>query len=156
AKAEARDAGELSPRTWADYKAIMGMMLDGLGKQRLITDLRPDDFGQLKNKLAKRNGPHRMCTIIQVIRCAFRFASETERIDRPMRFGPAFRRTSKKVLRLHRAKQGAKLFSAEEIRAMVQGGLVAGKDGPELVRPGTAMKAMLLLGINCGFGNSDC
>src|SRR5262249_55495251 len=56
AKAEARDAGELSPRTWADYKAIMAMMLDGFGKQRLVADLRPDDFAALKNTLAKRNG----------------------------------------------------------------------------------------------------
>jgi integrase len=44
---------------------------------------------------------------------------------------------------LHRAKQGAKLFTADEVRRILDAA-------------GTTMKAMLYLGINCGFGNSDC
>src|SRR5262245_10601408 len=156
AKREAREAGELSPRTWADYRAIMDMMVGGLGKHRGVTALAPQDFARLKNKLAKRNGPHRMCTVIQVIRSAFKHAFDADLIDRPVRFGPAFKRTSKKVLRLHRARQGAKLFTADEIRALGQGALVVGEDGPKLVRAGTALRAMILLGINCGFGNADC
>jgi integrase len=156
AKREARDAGELSPRTWDDYRTIMEMMLKGIGSRRAAVSLEPQDFAALKAKLAKRNGPHRMCTIIQVIRCAFRHAYETGALDRPMRFGPDFKRTPKKVLRLHRARQGAKLFTAEEVRALVQGALVVGAEGPEQVRPGVQMRAMILLGINCGFGNQDC
>jgi integrase len=39
---------------------------------------------------------------------------------------------------------------------MVEGALVVGDDGPELVRAGEALRAMVLLGINCGMGNSDC
>jgi hypothetical protein len=27
---------------------------------------------------------------------------------------------------------------------------------PELVKPGRALRAMVFLGINCGFGNADC
>src|SRR5262249_42455413 len=61
----------------------------------------------------------------------------------PMRFGPGFKKPSKKTMRLHRAAQGAKLFEAEEIRRLLD----AAKQ---------PLKAMLLLGINCGFGNSDC
>src|SRR5262245_52639091 len=60
-----------------------------------------------------------------------------------MRFGPQFKRPSKKTLRLHRAKQGPKLFTADEIKAMLAVATVP-------------MRAMILLGINCGFGNSDC
>src|SRR5262249_29677142 len=115
AKREALEAGELSPRTWADYRSIMAMMVRGMGKARLVADLVPQDFAQLKNKLAKRNGPHRICTVIQVIRCAFKHAFDADLIDRPLRFGPSFKRTSKKVLRLHKAKQGPRLFAAEEI-----------------------------------------
>src|SRR5262249_25079647 len=55
-----------------------------------------------------------------------------------------------------RAKQGAKLFTAAEVRALAGGALVVGDDGPELVRPGPQLRAMILLGINCGFGNADC
>jgi integrase len=143
AKRKAMEAGELAPRTWADYRAIMNMLVKGLGKQRLVTTLDPQDFATLKSKLSKRNGPHRMCTVIQVIRCAFKHAYEVGTLDRPMRFGPSFKRTSKKTLRLHRAKQGPKLFTPDEIRKLVSAA-------------GTPMKAMLLLGINCGFGPTDC
>jgi integrase len=156
AKQEAVKAGELSPRTWADYRSIMDMLVQGLGKHRGVTTLEPQDFAALKAKLARRNGPHRMCTVIQVIRCAFKHAYETGAMDKPMRFGPSFKRTAKKVLRLHRARQGAKLFTAEEVRALAQGALVVGAEGPELVQAGPAMRAMILLGINCGLGNQDC
>jgi hypothetical protein len=101
-KQEALGAGELSPRTWADYRAIMGMLVARLGKQRGALTLDPQDFATLKSKLAKRIGPHRMCTVIQVIRSAFKHAYESGLIDRPMRFGPSFKRTSKKTLRRHR------------------------------------------------------
>src|SRR5262249_40965996 len=106
AKDEALAAGELSPRTRADYGSIMDAMVAGLGKPRAVPSLGPDDFAALKAKLAKRNGPYRMCTVIQVVRCAFKHAYESGLLDRPMRFGPSFKRTSKKTLRLHRAKQG--------------------------------------------------
>jgi integrase len=143
AKDEAVKAGELSPRTWADYRSIMDMLVDGLGKRREVTALTPADFATLKSKLARRNGPHRMCTVIQVIRCAFKHAYESGALDRPMRFGPDFKRTAKKVLRLHRARQGVKMFAPEEVRQLI-----------DAAKP--AMRAMILLGINCGFGNQDC
>jgi len=47
------------------------------------------------------------------------------------------------VVRLDRAKKGPKLFTADEIRRL-------------LAAAGTSMRAMILLGINCGFGNADC
>jgi integrase len=143
AKQQAVGAGELSPRTWADYKAIMDMLLGGLGKQKAVNTLDPQDFATLKDKLAKRNGPPRMSTVVQVIRCAFRFAYESGLLDKPVRFGPVFKRTARKVLRLHRARQGPKLFTAEEVRGLIDGA-------------GQPLKAMILLGINCGFGNTDC
>jgi integrase len=40
-------------------------------------------------------------------------------------------------------RQGRKLFTAEEVRRLID-------------TAGTQMKAMLLLAINCGFGNADC
>jgi hypothetical protein len=142
AKNEAAKAGELSPRTWADYRSIMDMLVSGLGKHTPVSALDPQDFAALKAKLVKKNGPPRMSTIIQVIRCAFKHVYETGTLDRPMRFGPAFKRTSKKTLRLHRAKQGLKLFTAEEIRRLLNAA-------------GVQVRAMILLGIYCGYGNSD-
>jgi integrase len=143
AKKQAVEASELSIRTWQDYRSIMRMMLKGFGPRKPVAALDPQDFAALKNKLAKKNSPPRVSTIVQVIRCAFRYVYETGLLDRPMRFGPVFKRTSKKVLRLYKAKQGAKLFTAEEVRRLLDASDVQ-------------MRAMILLGINCGYGNADC
>jgi integrase len=150
------NAGELSPRTRAEYQAMSDAMVAHFGKARLVSDLRPDDFAALRNKLAKKWGPHRLKKAIQYIRSIFKHAYDGDLIDRPVRFGPGFRRPSMKTLRLHRAKQGAKLFTAQEVRELVLGTLIVGANGPELVQPGAQLKAMFLLGINCGFGNGDC
>jgi integrase len=143
AKQAAVDNSELSPRTWAGYKAACVFMVAEMGKSRLMADLGPDDFAALRNKLARRYGPHGLGTAIQCIRCVCKFAFDAELIDRPIRFGPGFKRPSKKTLRLHRAAQGPKLFTAEEVRRLID----AAKQ---------PLRAMLLLGINAGFGNSDC
>jgi integrase len=136
------DAGELSPRTWTEYKAMTDELVAHLGKTRLVADLDPDDFASLRNKLAKKWGPHRLKKAIQYIRCVFKHAYESGLTDKPVRYGPGFKRPSMKTMRLHRAKQGIKLFTADEVRQLLDDA-------------GTPMKALLLLGINCGFGNSD-
>ena len=56
---------------------------------------------------------------------------------------PEFRKPSKKVMRKHRAGNGKRLFEAAEVRTLLD------KASPQL-------KAMILLGINAGFGNADC
>jgi integrase len=136
-------SGELSPRTWADYKIACDLLVKHFGKRRLVADLDQADFASLRNKMAKTWGPHRLGNAIGYIRCVFRYAFDAGLIDRPVRFGPDFRKPSKKSMRLHRAKQGLKLFTAEEIRRMLDAA-------------GVQVRAMLLLGINCGFGNADC
>jgi integrase len=137
------DVGELSPLTLGDYKTACGEIVAAFGKARLVADLDPDDFADLRDKMARKWGPQRLGKTIQFIRCVFKHAFEAALVTTPLRFGPGFKRPSKKVLRLHRAKQGAKLFTGEEIRKLLDGATVQ-------------LRAMILLGINCGFGNSDC
>jgi integrase len=136
------DADELSTRTWAEYKGRAEELVSHTGKGRLVADLDPEDFAGLRNKLTKKWGPHRLKKAVQYIRSIFKHAYDSALIDRPVRFGPGFKRPSMKTLRLHRAKQGAKLFTAEEVHRLLDAA-------------GTPMKAIILLGINCGFGNSD-
>jgi integrase len=143
AKKAQMDAGELSPRTWDGYKGACDFLVKQLGKARLVSDLGPDDFAKLRNQLAKRYGPHGLGTAIQYLRCACKYAYDAGLIDRPIRYGPGFKRPSKKTLRLHRAKQGPKLFTAEEVRRMIDAA-------------GQPLRAMILLAINAGLGNADC
>jgi integrase len=137
------DNGELASLTWLDYKTTCDEIVAAFGKGRLVADLRQDDFAALRKQMAKKWGPHRLGKTIQFVRCVFKYAYDAELIDRPVRFGPGFKRPSKKVVRLHRAEQGPKLFTADEARRMIDAS-------------GLPLKAMILLGINCGMGNSDC
>jgi integrase len=142
-KTKLQEAGELSPRTWADYKRVCDLLVAHFGRQRIVSDLHPEDFAELRNKAAKKWGPHRLATTIQYARSVFKYAFEEELIPTPVRFGRGFKRPTKKTMRLHRAKQGPKLFTAEEVRKLITAAKMP-------------MKAMLLLGINAAFGNADC
>ena len=90
-----------------------------MGKTRLVADLDPQDFATLRNKMAKKWGPHRLAVTIQHIRSIFKHAFDAGLIPTPVRFGPGFKRPTKKTFRLHRAEQGPKLFTAEEIRRLL-------------------------------------
>jgi integrase len=142
-KRQMTESGELSPRTWQDYKAVCDMLVDQFGKSRLVDDLRQEDFAALRTKLAKKWGPVTLGNAIQRVRVVFKFAFDAEHIERPIRFGPGFKRPSKKTLRLERAKQGPKLFSREEILLM-------------LLTASPQLEAMILLAVNAGMGNADC
>ena len=73
----------------------------------------------------------------------FKYGYEAGLIDKPIRFGPEFKKPAKKVMRTHRATNGHRLFEPSEIRVLLNAA------SPPL-------RAMILLGINCGFGNADC
>jgi integrase len=143
AKREKVDIGELSPRTWEGYKLATDAVVAAFGKSRLVSDLDPDDFAKLRNKLARKYGPHGLGTQVQSIRSVFKYGNDEGLLDRPVLFGEGFVKPSKKTLRVHRAEQGKKLFSPGEIRRLIDGATVH-------------HRAMILLGINAGFGNSDC
>ena len=136
------DTGELSPRTWVEYKAATDLVVSKLGKQRLVVDLHADDFARLRKHMARTWGPHRLAKMIQYVRSVFKHGYDATLMDRPIRFGPGFARPSKKTMRLHRAGQGAKLFTADQVRRLFAAAT-------------PTVRAMILLGINCGFGNAD-
>lgn len=137
------DAGELSPLTWANYKCATDELIAHMGKTRLVVDLDAQDFAGLRDRMAKKWGVHRLTVTIQHIRSVFKYAFDADLIQRPIRFGPGFKRPTKKTIRLHKAEQGPRLFTADEVRRLI-------------AAAGTPMKAIILLGINCGLGNSDC
>jgi hypothetical protein len=134
AKAELRDVGELSPRTWDDYKAVGDLLVDQFDKSRLVSDLGPDDFVELRHHLAKKFGPVALGNRIQRIRVIFKYASDNTVIDRPVQYGSEFKRPSKKTIRVDKATNGPKLFTPVEISRMLGAATLA-------------LKAMILLGI---------
>jgi integrase len=143
AKDAQRDAGELSPKTHGDYQATCELLIRAFGKNRLVDDLAADDFEGLRKSLAKRLGPHALGRQIVQIKTVFKYGYETSKLGKPMRYGPAFKPPAKRVLRAARQAKGPMMFEAREIRRLLKAA------SPQ-------MRAMILLGINCGFGNHDC
>jgi integrase len=137
------EAGELAARTFADYKVVTDRLSATFGLTRLVEDLGADDFERLRAEAAKNLGPVALGNFVQRVRSVFKYAFDAVLLDKPIRFGPQFRRPGRKVLRRARYAKGARMFEAKELRQMLD-------------HAGQPLKAMILLGINCGFGNSDC
>jgi integrase len=142
AKTRKMEAGELSPRSFAEYKQTTDRLIAQLGKDRLVDDLASDDFESLRADFAKRWGPVRLGNEIGRVKTIFKYALDNALIDRPVRFGSEFKKPGKAVLRKHRAKNGERMFERDEILT-----LIAAAD--------PVVSAMIHLGVNCGFGNTD-
>lgn len=134
-------SAEINGRTFAEYKQISERLVDRFGS-RIVTELQPRDFDLFRAELAKRCGPSRLTKEIVIVKMIFKFAYDSGSIDKPVRYGQGFARPTKATLRKHRAQQPKKLFTAQQVRTLIDAA-------------GVPLRAMVLLGINCGFGNSD-
>lgn len=147
-KAGDRDSGEITARTFATYYATCETLCKVFTKHRTVESLGSDDFRKLKDKLSKTRKATAMRNENQRVRSVFKFAFDDNLIDRPVKFGKGFDRPKLSTIRRareeHRAEYGDKMFEAADIRQI----LAALKDNAQL-------RAMVLLGANCGFGQSD-
>lgn len=134
--------GEITSRTFGDYYATCELLLKHLGKSTIVESIRPDDLLRYRRTVAETRGPIRTGNEVTRARTVFRFAFENGLIDRPVRFGE-FKKPSKKVLRRQRAERGPRMFEPAELRQ-----IIAAAD--------VQLRAMVLLAVNCGFGNQDC
>jgi integrase len=142
-KKQLLDAREIMPRTFQDYHGSCGRAAACFGLTRLVDDLASDDFERLRGELAKTRGPQALGNEIQRVRMLFKYGYEAGLIDKPVRYGPTFKRPGKKILRRERASKGPRMFDASEVRKMIG-------------TAGVQLRAMILLGVNCGYGNADC
>jgi integrase len=136
------DAGELSPRSFRDYFQTCEVVLTFFKKDRRVDDLRPDDFEDFRASLAKRLGVSSLKNEINRVRVLLKFAHDQRLIKEPVAYGQSFQRPSAKALRRDKNAAGPKLFSRDELLLIL--------DAADPV-----MKSMVLLGANCGFGNTD-
>lgn len=136
------DSGELSKRFFDELHDVAGMVVDHFGPGREVADIAPAEFTQLRGKLAKGVGLNTLSKRIQGVRSLFKHSYEIDLIDRPVKMGPDFKKPNKSVLRKFKNTQPAKSFTAAEITV-----LIGAATEP--------LKTMILLGVNCGFGNHD-
>lgn len=135
------ERGELSPTTWAGYKRSLDWVVGRIGT-RAVASLRPQDFTNLNALLAEAYGAKQHEHVVGVLRMAFGWAVDNDYLDRPPKYGTVFRGPGRRQHRRERAGKAQKLFTAPQLRALVDKA-----DDP--------MKAMVLLGLNCGYLQSD-
>ncbi|MBA3315131.1 MAG: hypothetical protein H0T47_17815 [Planctomycetaceae bacterium] len=137
------DTRELSPKTFTGYHATVLLLADHFGRSRAIADLRPEDFDGLRASFAKTRGPVSLGNEIRRTRTVFKWAYDAGLIDAPVRLGPNFKSPGKRIIRQARHAAGPRMFEAADIRRMLD-------------TAGLPLRTMILLGINCGFGQTDC
>ena len=143
AKNQLLKAGSLASSTYAGYKGTCETIIKVMSRTRSVSTLSPVDFDNLRAKLAKRCGVVTLANEINRVRIVFRYAYAADLVDRPVRFGPHFKRPSKRHLRVAKSQAPEKMFSGDEVRRLIDA--ATGQ-----------LRVMVLLGINCGLGNADC
>lgn len=135
---------EITKRTFDEYFATCERLVKAFnGTVRPVDDLRPDDFDKLRAKIAKTWGPVRLANEVQRVRSVFKFGFENGLIEKPIRFGSSFKKPARKVIRLARKEKGPRIIKeAADLRKLIKSA-------------GVPLKAMILLALNGGLGNSD-
>lgn len=142
AKLHKRDSGEIGGRSFTEYKDTTDLLVRTFGAGRLVEDLAADDFEGLRAAMAKRWGPVRLGNAITRVKSVFKYGADNGLVEKAVRYGSEFKKPDKAVLRRHRAKAGKKMLEAEQVRRLVEAA-------------GVPLRAMVLLGVNAGFGNND-
>jgi integrase len=132
------ETGELTQRSFNEYKRTCDQIRDSLGANRLLDGLAPTDFEKLRADLAKGNRGRRSASTLKGdvgrARMVFLYA---------ILYRKSLRAPSQRILRKQQQERGPLMFERNELQAILKA------VGPQL-------RAMIYLGINCGFGNNDC
>lgn len=134
--------GELSERTYADYKNTCKIVEAFFGGEWIVESLTPGDFERLRSHLAEGRGLIALRNQIRHVRILFNYCENEDKIgDKRIRLGKGFTVSQKAI---DRANENAecRMFEVDELRKIV-----------DTSRP--PLKTMILLGINCAYGNTD-
>ncbi len=141
-KQHALDCDELSPRTFHDYRKVCECLLDYFGRDFVVDELRPTNFAEYRSSLARTRKAVSLSNMITRSKMIFKFGVDEEILDRAVCYGQGFKKPSKRVLRIQRQGKGKRMFESDELALI-------------LANAPMPLLAMVLLGANCGLGQSD-
>lgn len=144
-KKRALNEGRINDRTFGDYKAICDA-ISRLGKHRPVKGIGKADLLRLRERLSKGKNGRQLSPVtfgvkLTFARMFFKYANDEH--EAGIKYSKPLTSPAKKQLRERRNQAAKKLFTAEQIRTLI-----------DAADP--YMKAMVLLGINAGFGPADC
>ncbi len=134
------DNNDLSIRTKLDRKYCSQLMINFFGADQVVNDLKSSDWADLRAEITKGRTAGGISNVISRIKTVMSWLSKNEYIN-PPRYGTCFDKPSRRKLRLERRKQDL-IYTDAEIRLLIQ-------------KAEYPMKAIILLGINCGLGNVE-
>lgn len=142
------ESGELSARTLAGYQLTARFLVKHLRDDRTVKSLRPLDFVRLRAAMAKGRSTAALGNHIRHARIIMRWASDMDLVEVPVKMGPEFREPSKADKRRDRSQRtrerGRREFTRDELLVLLA-----------ILRRRPQLRAMVLLAINCGFGQTD-
>lgn len=133
-------SGELSAHTFAEYFRTSEKLLAHFGKTARVDELKPIDFQRFRERLAR--GCNSVTLASKINRCMVVLNHASENLNIKIQYGKEFDKPSEIALRKARNVGGERFIEAADLRKII--------DGAPAV-----LKAILLLGVNCGFGNTD-
>ena len=137
------DAGEITKRSFSDYRKTGTRMAEILGRLKRLDCLKVADFEHLRAELSKTLGPVSLKNELTRIRVILKYAYDAELVDKPMRYKGALAPPKQKVLRKNKRENRSKmLFSRDECRLILE-------------RTDGQLRAMFLLALNTGCNGSE-
>lgn len=155
--------GRMRHKSYDDARGPLRVFADAVGEDTPAGDLGPAHFAKFAAAFAHL-GYHGRKKYVNRVRSLFKWAAEPPvRLPKPD-YGGHLKLPSNADRRLERKRRreehGLLMFEPAEIRAQLAGRRIVrkGKDGrdrPLTIEPSPALRAMILLAVNCGFGNTD-
>lgn len=148
------NGGQIGLRWFEDCRRVVRHFVKALGTTRDPASLTPTDFQRYRKVLTTKGltgkrplGVYGMTRTITVVRNLFKWAVDTGMLEQQPRWGTGFAKPSAAEVRRSKAERerehGKRVFAAEQVHALIN--CAEGE-----------LKAAILLGINGGFGNTDC
>ena len=124
AKQRLVDSGDIVSRTFRDYYEVCARMVSHFGAQRAVGEIRAEDFEAFRADIAKTRGPVALANDITRVKMCFKWGFDSGLLDTPIRYGQSFQKPSRATLRKSRADRGPRMFTAADIRRMLDGASV--------------------------------
>lgn len=137
--------GLIVKRTWQELLNTANSFAAYVGGHKLPNTLSPADFAGYRSYLVndKQYGPVTISNEIVRVRSILTWIHKTYFPGTLPQFGPSFNRANRKSIRKHKAEMKSKLLTPATIHGIID-------------EAGVHFRAMVLLGINCAFGPTDC
>jgi integrase len=148
------ESGDIKPKTLSEYEQACDLIVAQFHGPRPVTTLGPNDFRQLRATMAKMWGVERLSKFIGYTKKPFIWGTDEGLIKQAMAYGQDYKRPKAALRRKNKEAGGERMFTQQEIWELLDGRTA--KRGQNAVCPASPqMRAMILLGLNGGWGNTD-